>query len=229
MASASDITAVTLGEALRHMQTHDPDFFKEAGIDPVALEIGVQIKQARLRAGFTQTQLAEASGVPQGAISDIERGKGKDGPSYRRVKARRSGRCLALSPRDGEPESAAQEGPVLHNVGNSGMLMLTDIVVGSGSLLAPVLRSILPELAMKVLATNIRAALLAAPGRGGASGAHGRSDLWELEAHGEAKVKVSEPSVVLIFDGPGSSPMTPSPRSNIARNWGFAPRAKAVS
>ncbi|MCG2841211.1 helix-turn-helix domain-containing protein [Sandaracinobacter sp. RS1-74] len=197
-------TAVPLGEALRHLQTHDPALFAELGVDPVALEIGVQIKQARIRAGLTQKQLAEASGIPQGAISDIERGKGKDGPSYRTVKALAdaAGADLALNPRDGEPETAPQEEPVLHKVGNGGTLTLTDIVVGSGVLLAPALKSILPELAMKTLAAKIRAVLLAAPGRESLPVPRGRSELWELEAHGRAKVKVSEPSIVFIIDGP---------------------------
>lgn len=196
-------SAVTLGEALQHMRANDPDFLKEEGIDPVALEIGVQIKQARLRAGLTQKQLAEQSGVQQGAISDIERGKGKDGPSYRTIKmlAEAIGADLALSPREADIEAPVQ-GSNLHKVGNGGALTLTDVLVGSGMFLAPVLKSILPELAMAKLAKKLRATILSKQDEDTTSAENSRSELWELEPHGEASVTVSEPSIVLVFGGP---------------------------
>lgn len=52
-------------------------------LDPAALEIGQIIRRLRKNRGLTQTELAELSGVNQGALSAIERGQGRDGPSYR--------------------------------------------------------------------------------------------------------------------------------------------------
>jgi transcriptional regulator with XRE-family HTH domain len=53
------------------------------GVGPAALEIGQLIRRARAQAGLTQIDLAKAAGLTQGALSDIELGKGKEGPSYR--------------------------------------------------------------------------------------------------------------------------------------------------
>lgn len=41
----------------------------------MSTRIGDKIKTKRLDAGLTQVQLADASGVPQGYLSQIERGK----------------------------------------------------------------------------------------------------------------------------------------------------------
>lgn len=198
-------TAVTLGTALRHMQAHDPAFLKEEAIDPVALEIGAQIRKARLHAKLTQKQLAEASGIQQGAISDIERGKGKDGPSYRTVKmlAEALHADLALNPRESDGAAEAEQAEhVLCKVDNGGTLTLTDVLVGSGALLGPILRSALPELVRKAFGEKLRLALKAARAEHGPSEARPRSEVWALKPHSQVKVQVSEPSFVLVIDGP---------------------------
>jgi DNA-binding response OmpR family regulator/DNA-binding XRE family transcriptional regulator len=48
-----------------------------------AVEAGQLVREARIAANLTQTELAGATGVPQSAISDLERGVGVDGPTYR--------------------------------------------------------------------------------------------------------------------------------------------------
>lgn len=55
-------------------------------VDYPALEFGTRLRQSRLRRGWTQAQLAARVGCKQGDLSDIERGKGKDGPTYRVVR-----------------------------------------------------------------------------------------------------------------------------------------------
>jgi len=52
-------------------------------VTPAALEIGQTIRRVRVAQGMTQVSLAEAAGISQAALSDIELGKGSDGPSYR--------------------------------------------------------------------------------------------------------------------------------------------------
>ncbi len=52
-------------------------------LDPAALEIGQIIRRLRKNRGLTQSALAQRCGVNQGALSEIERGHGRDGPSYR--------------------------------------------------------------------------------------------------------------------------------------------------
>lgn len=57
--------------------------FGHEKIDFPALEFGSRLREMRLRRGWTQAQLATVVGCQQGDLSDIERGKGKDGPTYR--------------------------------------------------------------------------------------------------------------------------------------------------
>ena len=57
------------------------------GRDIAALEIGDKIRSARLARGLSQAQLADMIGRKQGDVSDIERGKGRDGPTYKTLQA----------------------------------------------------------------------------------------------------------------------------------------------
>lgn len=56
-------------------------------IDFAALEIGERIRHARQARGLSQAQLADRIGRKQGDLSDIERGKGRDGPTYKTLLA----------------------------------------------------------------------------------------------------------------------------------------------
>lgn len=60
-----------------------PDLLGVDKVDPAALEAGIKLQRLRSSRGVTQKQLEQRSGISQSAISDIERGVGADGPSYR--------------------------------------------------------------------------------------------------------------------------------------------------
>jgi len=81
----------TFGSSIRdvvaELEREHPDLAAEAPISSVALEIGEMVREMRLAAGMSQRDLAEAAGLHQSAISAIERGDGKDGPTYRKIRA----------------------------------------------------------------------------------------------------------------------------------------------
>lgn len=56
--------------------------FDGAPLDLPALEIGERIRMARQSRGLTQSALADRAGLRQADLSDIERGRGRDGPRY---------------------------------------------------------------------------------------------------------------------------------------------------
>lgn len=69
---------------------HRPDVFTDhtddSTLDTVGLQIGLELKRARVRKGWTQADLAQFTGIHQSAISAIECGRGRDGPSFRTIK-----------------------------------------------------------------------------------------------------------------------------------------------
>lgn len=78
---------------------------KRNKIEPAAIEIGARIRIARIAAGLTQSKLAKQIGCNQGDLSDIERGQGRDGPSYRLLRsiAEALGIELPINPDVSEP------------------------------------------------------------------------------------------------------------------------------
>lgn len=56
-------------------------------VNLAAVEIGERLRDARHLRGMTQAQLAVSANCKQSDISDIERGKGREGPSYRLLRA----------------------------------------------------------------------------------------------------------------------------------------------
>ena len=80
--TAQPKNTTSLREALGDI-TDLPRIIGVPGLGPAALEIGQMIRRARASVGMTQIDLAKAAGLTQGALSDIELGKGKEGPSYR--------------------------------------------------------------------------------------------------------------------------------------------------
>jgi transcriptional regulator with XRE-family HTH domain len=77
-------TPPSLAEALRQAGVES---FAGEPANFAAMEIGERIRMARQEAGLTQAELARRAGCKQGDLSDIERGKGRDGPSYKTLKA----------------------------------------------------------------------------------------------------------------------------------------------
>jgi len=71
-----------LGTALSDIQPLS-EIIGVPGVDAAAVEIGQLIRRARVANGMTQIDLANAVGIAQSALSNIELGKGSTGPSYR--------------------------------------------------------------------------------------------------------------------------------------------------
>jgi transcriptional regulator with XRE-family HTH domain len=69
-------------------------------LDLPALEIGERIRHARQVRGLSQAELAKRVGCQQADLSDIERGKGSDGPRYATLKrlAEALGVSLPINP-----------------------------------------------------------------------------------------------------------------------------------
>lgn len=85
--------SATTAEVLARIAKSDPEFSQHLA-EP-AVEAGRLVRDARHAAGMTQEQLARATGLPQPAISDIERGAGIDGPTFRKL--RTIGKPLGLT------------------------------------------------------------------------------------------------------------------------------------
>lgn len=68
-------------DALQRFAESAPQFYED--LRAPAIEAGHLVRGARKAADLTQIELANATGLPQSAISDLERGVGVDGPTYR--------------------------------------------------------------------------------------------------------------------------------------------------
>ncbi len=72
---------------LDRLEREAPDLARAAPFSAAAAEAGDLVREARRARGLGQDQLAERSGLKQSAISRLERGAGRDGPSYRKLRA----------------------------------------------------------------------------------------------------------------------------------------------
>jgi transcriptional regulator with XRE-family HTH domain len=83
--------------ALEHER---PDLSEAAPVSSAALAAGDLVRRARLAKGMSQAELARLSGLQQSAVSTIERGDGKDGPTFRKLRdlAHALGATIALVP-----------------------------------------------------------------------------------------------------------------------------------
>ena len=77
----------SLKDLVSELEQDHPDLAAQAGVSSAAVEAGDMIRAARQAAGLSQRELAAAAGLHQSAISSIERGEGKDGPTYRKMRA----------------------------------------------------------------------------------------------------------------------------------------------
>ncbi len=80
--SSTPRNRASLGTALSDIQPLS-EIVGVSGVNAAAIEIGQLIRRERIAKGMNQIDLADAVGIAQGALSNIERGKGRDGPSYR--------------------------------------------------------------------------------------------------------------------------------------------------
>lgn len=77
----------SMKDLVSELERDHPDLAERAGVSSAAVEAGDMIRAARQAAGLSQRELANAAGLHQSAISAIERGEGKDGPTYRKMRA----------------------------------------------------------------------------------------------------------------------------------------------
>lgn len=109
-----------LAGLLRGLEQERPDLAAQAPVSSAAVEAGDLVRSWRRAANWSQRQLADAAGLQQSAVSALERGEGKDGPSYRklRVIANALGMRVAFVPR-GEPADvrSARAGPPMSATG----------------------------------------------------------------------------------------------------------------
>lgn len=93
------------------LEQEHPALAAQAPISSAAVEAGELVRSMRLAAKMPQRELAQAAGLRQPALSAIERGEGKDGPTYRKLRdlAEALGMRIALVPKE---ESAPAAGPV---------------------------------------------------------------------------------------------------------------------
>lgn len=87
----------------------DSDAIKKAGRSEASLRAAHLVKEMRTKAGLTQAQLAEKTGIKQSALSDIERGIGVLGPSYDVIDriAKACNRSIVAQEIGRQPEAAA--------------------------------------------------------------------------------------------------------------------------
>lgn len=190
--------AVTLAEALQDVSATPGNFLVRLGIDAASLEIGLALKRARVKAGLKQAELAEQAGVPQGSISEIEHGKGRDGPSYRTIRllADALGAQIALKPSHSENESDEQS---LRALAKDTALVLID--VAGGVLLGSLARALIDEDLMAKLAESARDLGRKTSKQQGAILETHPGALWRLDPHMKAKLSMPKPTLYLVYGG----------------------------
>lgn len=202
--------AATLSEALEDLARSGSSLLPRLGMDAASLEIGLALKAARLKAGMTQTDLSKRTGIPQSAISDIENGKGTEGPSFRTIRqlADALGAEIEIKPAGVDGDRARQ---ALQALAQLSELMLVN--TASGPLVTSLLGLVLESVDKKVLAELMaKAKVLSATASAKAEIASNAkavlggpaSDLaafWELAAHKTAKVALPAWSVYFVYGG----------------------------
>lgn len=98
----------SLMDLISSLEENDPELAALAPMSSAAVEAGELVRAVRLAANMPQKRLAEAAGLSQPALSAVERGEGKDGPTYRTLRdlARALGLRIAFV-----PAAAAAEAP----------------------------------------------------------------------------------------------------------------------
>lgn len=66
---------------LQRLEAEQPEIAAAAPTTSAAMRVGRRVQEQRKALGLTQAQLAERAGLKQSAVSDIERGNGRHGPT----------------------------------------------------------------------------------------------------------------------------------------------------
>lgn len=90
------------------LEKEHPELAAQAPGSSAAAEAGDLVRALRLAAKMSQRELAAAAGLQQPALSAIERGEGKDGPTFRKLRdlAEALGMRVAFVPKEGHAASA---------------------------------------------------------------------------------------------------------------------------
>ena len=185
----------TLSEALTRYEAEGGNLLKRAGIDSASLEIGLALKRARIRAGITQHKLAELSGAPQSAISDIENGKGKDGPSYRTIRQLADALGVEIEIKTHEDETEASQRRLREFAKESALVLLQ---LATRTLADSLLRAMLDRVLTEKVETKARELLSKASRRPTIDS----SAVWRLDAHETTDIALPEPTLYFIYEGP---------------------------
>ena len=214
--------AVNLRSALQPLVGH-ADILGLTELDPAALEIGLLIKRARLSKGLTQAAVAKKAGVTQSALSDIENGKGVDGPSYRVIRqiAEAVDMELTMSPRQTAP-AFSREGRTwdLEPADDS-----ADDAIASTDVLGDAARIFCMHLerderhGLSEFARRLRQGHL--PAQAPASGARGK--IVSVAEHARAHLHGGWPTVLVTLSGKGEfAGATPVPGADRAHVYFLA-------
>ena len=92
------------------LEKDHPELAAQLPASSAAAEAGDLVRSMRLAAKMSQRELAAAAGLQQPALSAIERGEGKDGPTFRKLRdlAEALGMQVAFVPKE---EGAQSTGP----------------------------------------------------------------------------------------------------------------------
>ncbi len=97
-------------ELIEDMERLDPERVRAHDLSSAAMRAGDMIRARRQERGWSQTRLAQESGLDPSTISNYEAGKGRDGPSYANLerigKALEAPIAFGASPRTGETVGA---------------------------------------------------------------------------------------------------------------------------
>lgn len=182
-----------------------PDVLGREQIDPAAIEIGLKIKRIRETQKMSQALLADRTGLKQSAISLIESGKGRDGPSYRTLREimRVLGVDIELVPHVGPiPAEPVRTSGMVRLEDDGGALKLVD-ETRSADACAPLLKALLtPE----VLADTRRAIIEILSGKTDQSSATEGSPCgyWSAAAHSTGTLAARCALLVVALNGEGT-------------------------
>lgn len=215
MRSRPPANTVGLGRVLDQLRDR-PEVLGLEDIDSAAIETGLALRRARRATGLTQAEVAKLTGITQGAISNIERGAGKDGPSARVVRqiAAAIGSEWVLRP-IGEAVASAWDETVefgdLVKV-TTGKNKLDFVGVGGTLALCwPIVKSVLPAAAYAEMVQAV-AELAKRPSLQDFT-PEPLCGFWKLQPHGRSRLSVRAPVLALAFHGHGKVAVPNQPRT----------------
>lgn len=192
---------VSLQKALSELSNR-PDLLDVEEVDTAAIEIGLELKRARERRGLTQMELAKATGFGQGAISDIERGKGRDGPSYRIIRdiSAALDAEVIIEPRiDSNIDPAKQREWLMFTEMSKNLALIHEISNVTDCM--PFIRSLLKEDVYSKLVETTRK--IAAHRSGYKVTKSALCRFWSLPPHEHAQVSPKTTMVIVTYNGDG--------------------------